>query len=101
MRACISALPLACVLMNAGCMTTQLRNRMAEQASTIPGVYYQVVLNNLAMIEADPARMPYFSDPQTSRNVIARSANVSYGFNWDLITQAPTGVLTLFNRYLV
>jgi hypothetical protein len=101
MRALTWVVLSACALLNAGCMTTQLRNRMTEQASTIPDVYYQVVLNNLAMIEAAPSRMPYFSDPQTSRNVIARSANVSYGFNWDLITQAPTGVLTLFNRYLV
>ena len=58
MRAWKSVLILACALMNAGCMTTQLRNRMAEQASTIPDVYYQVVLDNLAMVAAEPARMP-------------------------------------------
>ncbi len=72
-------------------MTTQLRNRMTEQASTLPDVYYQEVLNNLAMTAANPLRMPYFSDPQTSRTVIFRTANVSYGVNWDLITSAPTG----------
>ncbi len=82
-------------------MTTQLRNRMTEQASTIPDVYFQEVLNNLAMIDARPSGMPYFSDPQTARTVIMQSANVSYGINWDLIATAPTGVLTLFNRYLL
>ena len=102
MRACTSALLLACVLMNAGCMTTQLRNRMTEQASTIPDVYYQVVLNNLAMTATDPTRMPYFSDPQTSQTSIARNANVSYGVNLDLITSAPTNALaTFFGRTLV
>ena len=85
----------------AGCMTTQLRNRMNEQASTIPDVYYQEVLSNLAMIHSCPARMPYFSDPQTARTRILQSANVSYGINWDLISAAPTGVLTLFDRYLL
>jgi hypothetical protein len=92
---------LGSILLSSGCMTTQLRNRMNEQASTIPDVYYQQVLNNLAMIVAESTRMPYFSDPQTSLVNITRTANVSYGINWDLITTAPTGVLTLFDRYLL
>jgi hypothetical protein len=99
MRAWKSALVLACALMNAGCMTTQLRNRMNEQASTIPDVYYQQVLNNLAMIVAEPAKMPYFSDPQTSLVQITQTANVSYGVNWDLITLVATG--RYFGRYLL
>jgi hypothetical protein len=53
------------------------------------------------MIQADPSLMPYFSDPQTSRTGIQQSASGSYGLNWDLITTAPTGVLTLFNHYLL
>jgi hypothetical protein len=84
-----------------GCMTTQLRNRQTEMGSTIPDVYYQEVLNNLAMLATDTSRMAYFCDPQTSRVDISRTANVSYGVNWDLISAAPTGVLTLFNRYLL
>jgi hypothetical protein len=102
MRAWRLALVLTCAGTNAGCMTTQLRNRMAEQASSIPDVYYQVVLDNLAMIAADSARMPYFSDPQTARTSIARNANVSYGINIDLITAAPTNALAaFFGRTLV
>jgi hypothetical protein len=101
MRRWTLPLVLACGMLNAGCMTTQLRNQMNEQASTIPDVYYQQVLNNLAMIVAEPARLPYFSDPQTSRVSIARTANGSYGINYDLITSAPTGVLTLFNRWML
>ena len=101
MRMWALPLALACALLTTGCMTSQLRNRMNEQASTIPDVYYQQVLNNLAMIVAEPAKMPYFSDPQTSRVSIAQTANVNYGINWDLITIAPTGVLGLFDRYLI
>jgi hypothetical protein len=59
------------------------------------------VLNNLAMNAANPARMPYFSDPQTSVNIIARNANVSYGVNWDLITSAPTNALGFLGRTLL
>jgi hypothetical protein len=32
---------------------------------------------------------------------ISRTASANYGLNWDLITAAPTGVLTLFNHYLI
>jgi hypothetical protein len=103
MRACRSTVVLACALMNAGCMTTQLRNHMTEQASTIPNVYYQVVLDNLAMIAADPARMPYFSDPQTAQTSIAQNANVSYGINFDRIVTAPSlaAYTYLFGRTLL
>ena len=92
---------LLCVLCSTGCMTPQLRDRMTEQAASIPSVYYQEVLDNLAMIETDPSRMPYFSDPQTARTAIQQTASGSYGANYDLISTAPTGVLTLFNHYLL
>jgi hypothetical protein len=74
---------------------------MNEQASTIPDVYYQQVLNNLAMIVAEPAKMPYFSDPQTSRVGIAQTGNLSYGINYDIITSGATGALQLFARHLI
>ena len=44
---------LACAGLSGGCMTTQLRHRMTDQASTIPEVYFQEVLDNLAMIDTD------------------------------------------------
>src|ERR1022692_2544918 len=90
-------LALTCAVTCSGCMTTQLRNRMNDQASSIPDVYYQEVLNNLAMIHSSPSRMPYFSDPQTARTVIFQTANVSYGINWALITLAATA--RFFGRY--
>lgn len=89
------------IIVMQGCLTPRVRTRMLNQASSLPTVYYQEVLNNLAMIEADPAGMPYFSDPQTARTRVQQSTNVSYGLNWDLISTAPTGVLTLFSRYLL
>ena len=45
--------------------------------------------------------MPYFSDPQTSRVSVQQEATGSYSLFWDLISTAPTGVLTLFNHYLL
>ncbi|MDQ6652799.1 MAG: hypothetical protein M3Y84_08640 [Acidobacteriota bacterium] len=74
--------------------TRHLQTRMLIQAASIPSVYHQAVLDNLARIVSRPATMPYFSDPQTARSRVRQSANASYGLNWDLITTAPTGVLT-------
>jgi len=104
MRIWTSTFVLVCTFCNVGCvknMKNQLSNRMTRQASTIPDIYYQEVLNNLAMIQAEPSRMPYFSDPQTSRTSIQQSSSASYSFFLDLISTAPTGVLTLFNHYLL
>ena len=82
-------------------MRNGLRSRVTKQASSIPDIYYQEVLNNVAMIQADPSRIPYFSDPQTSRTSIQQTSSGSYGLFWDLISSATTGVLTLFNHYLL
>ena len=104
MKNCLMLLALLCAFGNIGCLkriSSQLPNRVTSQANSIPNIYYQQVLNNVAMIQAAPARMPYFSDPQTSRISIQQEATGSYGLFWDLISTAPTGVLTLFNHYLL
>lgn len=103
MRMWLGTFVLASALVSCGCMAAmrnQLSYRVTRQASTIPDIYYREVLNNLAMIETDASRMPYFSDPQTSRTAIQQTASSSYGLFFDLISTAPTGVLTLFNHYL-
>ncbi len=100
----LMSLALLCALGNVGCVkriSSQLPNRVTRQANSIPNIYYQEVLNNVAMIQAAPSRMPYFSDPQTSRVSVQQEATGSYSLFWDLISTAPTGVLTLFNHYLL
>ena len=64
-------------------------------------IYYQEVLNNLAIIGRRSFALTYFSDPQTSRTSVQQSTTADYGIFADLITSAPNGVLTLFNRYLL
>ena len=83
-----------------GCVTRQLRAHVTEQAASLPDVYYQEVLDNLAMVAAEPSRMPYFSDPQTARAVVQRSASGRVLTYLDLVETAPTGVLRLFDRRL-
>ena len=90
-----------CTAFMPGCMSTQLRNRITEQASTIPDVYHQVILNNMAMMHACPSRMPYFSDPQTSRVEIVRTVNVNTGSIFDTLAAAPVAILAALNNGLV
>lgn len=90
-----------CVLVCSGCLTTQLKNRVTEQAATIPDVYHQVVLNNLALMAACPNRMPYFSDPQTARVEIVRTVKSDYGIIFNTIAFAPEAVLALLSNGLV
>ena len=104
MRSYLAAVKLAavlCVVGLSGCLTTQLKNRVIEQAGTIPDVYHQVVLNNLAMMSVAPDRMPYFSDPQTARVEIVRTIKSDYGIVFDTIAFAPEAVLALLNHGLV
>lgn len=90
-----------CLICLSGCMATQLKNRVTEQARTIPDVYHQVVLNNLAMMAVAPDRMPYFSDPQTARVEIVRTVKTDYGIVFDTIAFAPEAVLALLSHGLV
>jgi hypothetical protein len=76
-----------------GCMSTRLRQRVTDQARTIPDVYHQVVLDNLAMTHSCPNRVPYFSDPQTARVEIVRTRSASYGAIFDSLVAAPEAVL--------
>ena len=85
------AVVLLCFMGTTGCMSSlRLKNQalshVTGQASSIPDIYIQEVLNNLAMIEDNPARMPYFSDPQTSRTSIQQTGSASYGAFADLIS---------------
>ena len=100
-RRCLSVLVLLDgSFMTVGCMTHRLQVKLLNQAGSLANVYYQEVLDNLAMIEADPTSMPYFSDPQTAGMGIQQSVNGGNRVDWDLVSTAPTGVLSLFDRFL-
>jgi hypothetical protein len=98
MKNYLMSLALLCALGNVGCVkriSSQLPNRVTRQANSIPNIYYQEVSNNVAMIQAAPTRMPYFSDPQTSRVSVQQEATGSYSLFWDSISTAPTALQSL------
>lgn len=79
-----------------GCQSVVLRNKTNDQAQTVTGLYYQEVVDNLALHASNPSALPYFSYASTGQNAVQRTASSNYTLNWDLITSAGA----LFNRYL-
>ncbi len=91
------ALPLACLVFTFGCQEIQLRERAAHLASTAPGLYEQQVLDNLALLAAQPEAMPYYLLPSQGTEQIARTLQVQYTPNLDLITASGA----YLGRYLI
>jgi len=87
------------ILLCPGCATNRLVHRANDQASTLTNLYYQQVLDNLAVTIEEPDRLPYFADPTQGRQSIQRAAQINYTLNWDLIVSA--GLARLVDRYLV
>jgi hypothetical protein len=85
------------VLMFSGCQNIQTQKRSNELMTSVPDLYYQQVLDNLAMISANPGALPFFGVPGTSTDTNTRQINASYSLGWDFISSA--GVF--LGRYLV
>ncbi len=83
--------------LSSGCASTLLRNRMNDQVSTLPDLYYQQVLDNLAAIQAHPARLPYFANSLVGRIGVQRTTLAYQQFHWERITSGATAFL---GRYL-
>ena len=82
--------------LSAGCQHNVVRKKVNELVSTTPDLYYEQVLDNLAMMAASPQSMPYFAVPQSGSNTNQRQLQASYTPGWDFIS----GASALFGRYL-
>ncbi|HEY7312924.1 MAG TPA: hypothetical protein VH643_26405 [Gemmataceae bacterium] len=93
----IRTLPGLLVLLLCGCQAAQV----AQNAVTLGGeakyVQEQQVLNNLAMLAADPSALPSFATMIQGQDQLARTAQITYTPNWDLITAAGS----FFGRYIL
>jgi len=84
------------MLLTTGCQTIQLRNTTVRQSCSVSDVYYMQVLNNLAMLEAEPYSLPYFSLPQTGQNTTQFSLAATATPGWALVTSGTA----LLGRFL-
>ena len=77
---------IAVVTAASGCQAIALRDKTNDQAHTVNGLYYQQVVDNLAMHAANPQALPYFSYASTGTNQVQRAVTANYSLTWDLIT---------------
>ena len=83
----------------AGCADLQLRTSTVRQADTLTGLQYQQVLNNLAMLQADPSALPSMI---TLKNGTAQVADTgSAGLGLDLGSRTHTAPSLMGTRSVV
>jgi hypothetical protein len=86
--------PFAFVGLASGCMNQQLRSATSHTMSTLPDMHYQQVMDNLALIAANPGFLPYLavvgqgSIQVTSGGNAAFPASLAVGAAWWLPSTA-------------
>ena len=76
MRIRIAAFALVLALAgSSGCMAVRLKQRTMHQASTLPELQYQQVLNNLAMFADNPAALPWHVNFREGTTQVTDSAS--------------------------
>jgi hypothetical protein len=68
-----------------GCQQTVVQTRANKLVGTVSDLYYEQVLDNLAMSIARPDILPYFGVPAQAVHVNARAFTAGYTPMWDLI----------------
>ncbi len=69
-----------------GCQNTQTRKHANELISTTSALYYQQVVDNLAMTYAQPNGLPFFGLPTQGSETNTRMLSTSYTPGWDFIS---------------
>lgn len=85
-------------LLLTGCQELQVRERAVKLARTAPGLYEQQVLDNLALLSAQPDGLPYFLLPNGGTAQLARTFQVQYTPGWDFITSGVYIARYLFDK---
>src|SRR6185369_17658419 len=88
----------ALLLATTGCQAIKLGEKTLELAGTTPDVLQQQVLDNLAMLAANPVAMPYYLEPGTGTAQIARTVQASYSPGWTFITSGVYVGRYLFDK---
>jgi hypothetical protein len=83
------------VLFAAGCQSTQTRQHSNELIKTTSDLYYQQVVDNLAVLGANPGTLPFFGIPQSGSETNMRMLSTSWTPGWDFIESG-----TYIGRYL-
>ena len=79
-----------------GCQSIQLERHTIRQARTLTDLQYKLVLDNLAMIDWNPAALPFFSAAGTGLTNISQAAQASFSPSVDLLLNPAK---TLYRYY--
>ena len=69
-----------------GCAHTQLAKNVQLQATTLADIQEQQVLDNIAMICANPGATPHFAVPTGGGTGVNRAATGTFGLSWNPTT---------------
>lgn len=83
------ALAFVTILGLCGCQHGALQRRVVQQASRLPDMYYQEVLNNIAMFCHNPAALPHFAYASTGTTQVQRTAGSTAGLNSSRTVTGP------------
>lgn len=89
MRPSFCAAALAFLL--AGCQALELEHKTVHLAGTLPDIYSQEVLDNLALLAAKPGSLPYFSVMQVGNAAIQHQFTAITNLTWDYTFIAALG----------
>ena len=83
-----------------GCMENVVQRKANLLTRTVPEMYYSEVMDNLAMLDANPAAMPYFGIPQQGTNSNTRNIQATYTPGWDFLITPISMTKKILERYI-
>jgi hypothetical protein len=100
MKAHLLLAPLLLFPFLCGCQAKQLQFATARQARTVTDLYYDQVMNNVAMLSEHPEKLPYFSLPNGGQNSTQFSVTGNYTMGFDLLASSST-IPRYLGKYLL
>jgi hypothetical protein len=77
---------IAVLLLACGCQATKTQEKVNELMDTVPNLYYQQVLDNLAMVYAKPGGLPFFGLPAQGTDTNTHQLQMSYNPSLDYVS---------------
>jgi hypothetical protein len=83
-----------------GCQQDIVQRRANRLTSTVPNMYYEQVLDNLAIAQTSPDILPYFGVPTQGTHTNSRQYQGSYAPGFDLVFTGTLRTRAFLERWL-
>jgi hypothetical protein len=88
------------ILSVTGCQQDLVQRRANKLTATVPNMYYDQILSNLAVSVSSPETLPYFGVPTQGTHTNSRQFQGGYTPGWDLLFTGTLGTKAFLERYL-